>query len=302
MGIRQSIPAPLKAKLKDWRGQARAAIVRRFFAFDAKQLVETLRRMGVHPGDTVIAHSSFARFEGFTGRISEAIQALQDAVGQGGTLLMPTIPFSGSALDYVQSGQVTDVLRTPSRMGLLTEVFRRLPGAVRSIHPTHPIAARGQRAAELVADHYRAETPCGKNSPFEKLLQSEGKILLAGVDIRCMTFFHYVEELLELSMPFSPFTTEWFELSTKGPTGEILHTRTRLFDPVISSNRDTRLMIKPLRRAGFWHEGRVGRLSLVVLSAADVVKTLSEMSNRGRYCYRTQSVHYSARSSGDSRS
>jgi aminoglycoside N3'-acetyltransferase len=147
----------------------------------------------------------------------------------------------------------------------------------------------------LVADHYRAGTPCGKHSPFDKLLQRQGKILLAGVDIRSMTFFHYVEELLEPQMPFSPFTTEWFELSTKGATGEIYRTRTRLFDPVISSRRDTRLLIEPLRRAGSWHEGRVGKLHLVVLSAADVVKTLSEMSNSGRYCYRTQSTPLAAR-------
>jgi hypothetical protein len=80
--------------------------------------------------------------------------------------------------------------------------------------------------------------------------------LLAGVDVRSMTFFHYMEEVLEPSMPFSPFTTEWFDLQTRGADGQLYPTRTRLYDPVISSRRDVRLMVDPLRRAGFWKKER----------------------------------------------
>jgi len=285
MSIGRHLPAPLKAKLRTWRKQARSAALRRFFAFDSKQLVEALHGLGIRAGDAVVVHSSYAAFEGFTGRSYETVQALQAAVGEEGTLLMPTMPFGGSALEYVQSGKVTDIARTPSSMGLLTEILRRSPGATRSIHPTHPVAALGRQAVELTADHYQALTPCGKNSPFHRLLEARGKILLAGVDIRSMTFFHYVEEVLEPEMPFSPFTPEWFDIPTRGPGGQVFRTRTRLYDPVISSRRDTRLMIEPLKRAGFWHEGTVGRLNLIVLSAAEVLGTLQAMSRDRKYCY-----------------
>jgi aminoglycoside 3-N-acetyltransferase len=293
MSIGRHIPAPLKEKLRLWRNQARSAAIRRFFPFNSNQLVNTLRSLGIRPGDTVLAHTSLARFEGFTGGTSEgplaqvrpAIQALQTAVGEQGSLLLPTLPFLGTALEYVQSGRLTDINRTPSQMGLLTEIFRRLPGVTRSIHPTHPVAAWGNRATELTANHYKALTPCGRNSPFHRLLEVDGKILLAGVDFRTMTFFHYVEELLEPEMPFSPFTSEWFDLETRGPDGRTYRTRTRLYDPAVSSIRDVRLMIGPLRHAGFWHEGTVGRLNLIVLSAAEVLATLQAMSKDGKYCY-----------------
>ena len=285
MSIGRYLPVSIKTKLKTYRSRARSVVIRRFFAFGPEELVDTLRTLGIRAGDTVLAHTSFARFEGFTGGISEAIQALQTAVGQEGNLLLPTLPFSGSAYEYVQSHRLTDIARTPSQMGLLTEIFRRLPDVTRSIHPTHPVAVWGKRAGELTADHYRSLTPCGNGSPYHRLLEADGKILLAGVDIRSMTFFHYVEEQLEPEMPFSPFTSAWFDLETRGADSQIYQTRTRLFDPTISSRRDVRMMVEPLRRAGFWREGTVGKLNLIVLSAADILATLQAMSANGEYCY-----------------
>src|SRR5881397_1311983 len=42
---------------------------------------------------------------------------------------------------YVQKNPKFDLRRTPSKVGPLTEVFRPLPSVVRSLHPTHPVAA-----------------------------------------------------------------------------------------------------------------------------------------------------------------
>ncbi|MCC6585147.1 MAG: AAC(3) family N-acetyltransferase [Bryobacterales bacterium] len=277
--------AEIKAKLKAWRDQARTAYINRFHAFTPADLVAALQSLGVQPGDALIAHTSFAEFAGFQGGIGEAIRALQAAVTEQGTLLIPTLPFSGSALEYAKSGAITDVKRTPSRMGFITEIFRRGPGVIRSIHPTHPIAAWGAQAAELTADHHTAETPCGRNSPFHRLLEMNGKILLAGVDVRAMTFFHYLEEHLEPQMPFSPFTKEWFELQTRGVDGQLYSTRTRLYAPEFSAKRDVRLMIPVLRAANAWHEAKAGRLNLIVLSARDVVSTGELMARQGSYCY-----------------
>lgn len=277
--------AEIKAKLKAWRDQARTAYINRFHAFTPADLVAAIRLLGVRPGDSLIAHTSFAEFAGFQGGIGEAIQALQAAVTEQGTLLIPTLPFSGSAYEYAKSGAITDMKRTPSRMGFITEIFRRGPGVVRSIHPTHPIAAWGAQAAELTAGHYAAETPCGRNSPFHRLLEANGKILLAGVDVRAMTFFHYLEEHLEPQMPFSPFTKEWFDLQTRGIDGQLYPTRTRLYAPEFSAKRDVQLMIPALRDAGAWHEAKVGRLNLIVLAARDVVTVGESLSRQGKYAY-----------------
>ena len=285
MGIGKFIPASLKPALWSLRSQARAAWINRFHSFTSADLVAEVRKLGVNPGDTLLVHSSFGSFEGFQDGISAAIQAMKDLVGPDGNLMMPTIPFEGSAVDYARSGVITDVVRSCSRTGMLTEIFRRGKDVIRSVHPTHPVAIWGKRAAELAANHYESKTPCGAPGPFSRLLEFDGKILLAGIDIRSMTFYHYVEELLEPAMPYSPFTDEWFAFQTRAKDGVLHASRMRLFDKDLSARRDCRMMIEPMKAAGFWHQGRVGLLDLYVVRACDAVQILQEMASRGEYCY-----------------
>jgi aminoglycoside N3'-acetyltransferase len=289
MTVRQQLhsllPQAARVQIKSWRDRLDAFYVRKFLSFTPDDLLATLRRLGIKRGDVVIAHTSFAQFAGFQGGLSDVIKTLQAAVGEEGTLLIPTLPFDGAAIDYVKSGTVTDIARTPSRMGFITEIFRRLPGVTRSIHPTHPIAIWGKDAAEIAAGHHTAATPCGVGTPFHHLLERKGKVLLAGVSIRTMTFYHCVEELIEPDMPFSPFTSEWFETTAKGPDGTIYPSRMRLFDPGVSARRDPELMVEPLKKRGFWKSARLGRLELVVLSTTDVLATVREMAAAGQFCY-----------------
>jgi aminoglycoside 3-N-acetyltransferase len=291
MAIARFLPPAVRTILKTYRDRARASWayrfwIERFHSFSSDDLLAALRRLGVQQGDVLIAHTSFARFEGFQGGVGEAIRVLQEAVGEEGALLVPTLPFLGSAVEYAKSGQLTDIAKTPSRMGFITEVFRRLPGVRRSVHPTHPVAGWGRRAAELLEGHLHAQSPCGRGSPFHKLLEADGKILLAGTSIVSMTFYHCIEELIESRMPFSPFTQNEFELKVRDVNGQVHNVQTRLYEPAVSARRDCEIMIRPLRRRGLWHETKVGRLPLVVLRAREVLQTVEEMAHKDIYCYR----------------
>ena len=206
-------------------------------------------------------------------------------LGEEGTLLLPTLPFSGSALEYVESNAVTDLKKTPSRMGFLTEIFRRLPGVTRSVHPTHPVAAWGRDAEAMLAGHATAASPCGVGTPFHRLLEMDGKILLAGASIHAMTFYHCIEELLEDRLPVAPFTEEVYEMQTRDADGELHATSNRLFEPGVSRRRDCGRMVPYLRGRGVWHAGRVGRLPLIVLSAREVLATAEAMLEDGLHCY-----------------
>jgi hypothetical protein len=95
----------VKQALKSARGRLRAGYVRRFRSFGREDLLLMLRRLGVAPGDVVMAHSSYERFEGFRGSPLDAIAVLEEAVGAEGTLLMVTLPFTGSATDFVNAGR-----------------------------------------------------------------------------------------------------------------------------------------------------------------------------------------------------
>lgn len=279
------LPASIKARIKGQAKSLRQQYVRLAHGFSRQDLARLLRTLGISPKDVVMVHSAFDRFEGFDGKPTDVISALQAAVGEEGAVLMPTIPFAGTAIEYVKTLGMFDVARTPSRMGLITEVFRRMPGVVRSIHPTHSVAAWGKRSAELIKDHNMAKTPCGKLSPFGQLPDIGGKILLLGADIESMTFFHCIEEDLEPLMPFSPFTKDIFVLSSKDAEGHIVETRTRLFDPHVSRRRNLQKLVPFLKDKGYWHEARVGLLRGIILKAGEVADTCRVMAQGGVFCY-----------------
>jgi len=259
--------------------------IRAFHSFSPQGLEIALRGLGIADGDTVLLHSSFDAFEGFSGKPSDVLAVLSNILGSRGTLLVPTMPFTGTAVAYAGTDPIFDVLRTPSRMGLLTELFRRSPGVMRSLHPTHAVAASGARAVQMIQGHESALTPCGVGSPYHKLLECNGRILLLGTDISVLTFFHTLEELLEGELPVKPFTAASFRLRTRAADGSIVFTQTRLFEPAISRRRNIFKLVPYLRASGFWRQAKAGKVDAVLLNARDVLTAARNMLARGEFAY-----------------
>ena len=280
------LPVSVKSRLHQQYYGVRTAYFRYFHPYSADDLLSALRKLGVVEGDVVLAHSSLAAFVGFRGGAPEVIKVLEDAVGPSGTLIMPTLSFSGSAVAYARQGKIFDPKRSPSQVGLLTEVFRRSKGVARSLHPTHSVAVLGPDADYFVRDHHLAGTPCGAGTPFCRLWEKNGKVLLLGVGVSAVTFFHCVEELLEKELPFSPFTSELFTMKCK-VDGSIVETAPmRLYDPGVSARRELSVLEDALRKRGAWRQGKLGNLQLIVLKAADILSATRDLANQGIYCYR----------------
>jgi len=279
------LPTEFKRRAKShWKG-LRIGLLRSSRGFSKTDLVHMLRYLGVIEGDTLFVHSSLDSFGAFLGKPTDIILALQEAVGPTGTLLMATLPFTGTAVEYLQKGGIFDVKKTPSQMGLLTEIFRRSPAVIRSVHPTHPVAAWGRFAVEMVKDHAKAGTPCGRQTPYGRLLDHEGKILFLGTDINVMTFFHAVEEILESQLPFSPFTKEVYSPKSRDEHGNLLVSQTRLFEPHYSRRRNIEKLIPVLRQRRWWGETHLGGLKAILLKASEVLEATSILASQRIYCY-----------------
>lgn len=276
-GLKTHAKAHFKA-LKLWYAST-------FRSFTPEDIERTLDRLGIARGDAILVHSAFDAFSGFLGKPSEVLSVLQSCVGPEGLLMMPTMAFSGTAVDHARTNPTFDVARTPSRMGLLSELFRRSPGVVRSVHPTHPVAIWGHDATGIATGHHMAKTPCGVGSPFEALRERQGKIVLLGTDIGVLTFYHYLEEVMERDLPVRPFTDEVFHLRSKANQGVIFETHGRLFEPAVSKRRNLQAMVPYLKRSGAWREARLGGLKLTVLATADIEAVVRTMNEMGIYCY-----------------
>ncbi len=155
-----------------------------------------LAAVGFSRGSVVLVHSSMdilaRRVPGLDP--VRIIGIFQELLGAEGTLAMPTLPFTGRQLPYVDSNPTFDTRRTPSRSGLLTEVFRRMPGVVRSRHPVSPVAAWGARSGELTRDHHRG-TGFGETSPYWRLAKAGGLEIGLGTPFwATFSLLHVAEE------------------------------------------------------------------------------------------------------------
>jgi aminoglycoside 3-N-acetyltransferase len=173
----------------------------------AEEIARDLRALGLERGDCVLVHSSLSRIGRVVGGAEAVVDALLEVLGPEGTLAVPTFPFTGSMLEYLRSDPPFDAETTPSQMGAISEAVRRRTGAVRSLEPTHPVSALGSAARELTHTHARSEGSCDRDSPFCRLADLGGKVLLLGVDFRVCTLLHGAEELA--GVPFIDFQTRY---------------------------------------------------------------------------------------------
>jgi aminoglycoside 3-N-acetyltransferase len=153
----------------------------------AAELTSCLRRLGVRDGDTLFVHSSLKRL-GLAP--AAAFEALCASVGAAGTIAVPTHTWR----TVTKEQPVWHQRLTPSITGALCEHVRLLPDAVRSLHPTHSIAAVGARARELVVERERDLTPCHPDGPYGRLADWGARVVMLGVDLDRCTFMHECEE------------------------------------------------------------------------------------------------------------
>jgi len=163
-------------------------------------LVAGFREMGMAPGGLVMVHSSLSAFGYVEGGAETAIEALLEAIGPTGTLVLPTL----CQRDKERREETWDIATSPSDVGKITETFRTWPGAIRSDHFTHSVTALGPLAAEITSGHATAggrpgpwgERAFGHGSPWEKLYEHNALYCFLGVTYRVHTLRHFIQSVL----------------------------------------------------------------------------------------------------------
>ncbi|MDR2997888.1 MAG: AAC(3) family N-acetyltransferase [Microbacterium sp.] len=171
------------------------------------ELIEGWRRVGVTEGMSLIVHSSLSTFGPVDGGAATVVESLLTVLGPSGTLVVPAFTWQvadphpehvGAADSFVIDRRAATPdfhadLRSTG-MGAVAEFVRTHPSSVRSSHPQASVAAIGAHATEVVA-HQPLGFAVGLASPFARLHDLGGHILLAGVGHDRNTFLHYAESL-----------------------------------------------------------------------------------------------------------
>ena len=164
-----------------------------------ERIIKDLKDLGLKEGDTVIVHSSLSSLGYVEGGADAVIDALLEVVGEEGTVAVPNLPviwYPGEThVDYLKKQPIFDVRLTPSKVGIITETLRKRETAKRSLHPSHSVAVIGAKRDWLIQGHEDSQGPCGEGTPYWKICQIKGKILLLGVTQASNTTLHTVEEV-----------------------------------------------------------------------------------------------------------
>lgn len=222
-------------------------------------IVRGLRDLGIGAGDLLQVHSSLSALGYVEGGAETVVDALLEAVGPTGTVMVPT--FNHGAVE------VFDVAATASRSGAVTEALRKRPEARRSVHPTHPYAAIGPLAEWLTREHLEVLT-FDPRSPLGKLAAMDGRVLLLGVGMNRNTAAHIGETIARV--PCLGFGR--FRRKVRGPDGKIREAWSDVW-----REGPCRLEWDPLeqsmRAQGMIRDGRIGEAEAHLMKARDVVET-----------------------------
>jgi len=159
-------------------------------------LIQNFKEIGIKQNSIVLIHSSLKSIGKVVGGAQTVIDALLSVLGEGGTLLAPTL--TGTKEDSPSIPPVFDVRKSPCWTGIIPETVRTMPHAIRSLHPTHSVSAIGAKKVEITSLHQFSTSPCDDKSPYYLNAINNGFILFLGVAQESNTTIHMCEELAKV--------------------------------------------------------------------------------------------------------
>ena len=280
-GVKSAVSAKksLIARLK-------GAYIKYFRSYGISELTDFLKSIGIHQGDTVIVHSSWQSTSGFTGNPAQFCAALRDAVGPTGLVVMPSLTYHNmSSAEFLASGKPMNVRRSPSAMGLLSEVFRRGKGVVRSLSPTHPLLAWGRDAESFIEGHENTEYSFGPQSPFARLLERNALILCVDTGFASLTFTHFVEDRLAHTLSVPLYEPEPLIGTVIDTAGQTLHCPTRVLSAQANRLRREPRLVAHLTVSSALHQGRLGNTQMTWIRAADLTHGAEQLASSGAHFF-----------------
>ena len=146
------------------------------------------------------------------------------------TLVMPSYPSLLPHREYVAARPSYDVRRTPARVGLIAEMFRRMPEVARSLEPDYPVAARGP-AAMMLTSGVPGPDPFGDESPYRRILAAGGMLIGLGVSLNTNSFVHAFDSALQSHYPFPVYESGTTSLDVITVANEVISVPRRVLRP-----------------------------------------------------------------------
>lgn len=233
-----------------------------------------LKSIGIKSSDTVLVHTSMRALGAVEGGCDGLIDAFTSYLSDG-LFIVPTHTWGtvGRGVD------VFDVRATVPCIGALPTVAAFRPDGIRSLHPTHSVAAFGKRAAEFVKGEEKAQTPCPTDGLWARLYDEDAKILLLGVLLNRNTYIHAIDEMMGLDEKLSVAAP--IPLSILDHDGNRHETVFRPHGATGASNFEN--YRRPLEMLGAMTNARLGNADVGVFYAKPATEIIRRILARAEY-------------------
>lgn len=255
-----------------------------------KTIHDDLEALGVKKGDVVIIHSSLSRLGILENGAATVIAAVRHLVGPQGTVVVPTLHLHINAAKYLATDPVFDVRTSPSAMGAISEFLRTLPGARRSLHPTHSAAAIGKLADYLTEDHHKGEVPFGPLSPYYRLAEIGGKSIMLGTQLMNLMSCRVIEDIMGDDFPYPVYLPEPVQARVRDWSGREFRVKTKIHNVEMSRLRRNNDLAPYFVDNGIMKSGRVGQGRALVVDAAGVNTVLEDLMRQNITVYTPDGV------------
>jgi aminoglycoside N3'-acetyltransferase len=255
-------------------------------ALKLEEVAAVLDQLGIGSGDRVSIHSHSAVLAQVQGGLTALLEHLKERVTPRGLLWMTTSPFRGAMWEYARTDPIFDVRRTPSQMGLITELFRRGRGTTRSVHPTHPVALWGSDAEEWAAGHDDDPVPFHQSGPYGRLYRHGGKVLFMELDGWHLTEMHTVEGILRGKFPAKAYLERPVDMRVVDWRGQQRRVSVFLHNPVFSAQIDPRHYYPEMERLRIVKRVYLrGYIPFVLVDVTPMIDYFLARVSRGRDYY-----------------
>jgi aminoglycoside 3-N-acetyltransferase len=238
-----------------------------------QSIIRDLQGFGIETSDTLLIHSSMKAIGEVEGGADTVLDAFIEYMKEG-LLIFPTHTWAQMNEEY----RVFHVATEPSCIGVLTNLFLKRPGVIRSYHPTHSVAAHGKDAAEYSSGEEFSDTPCPRTGCWGKLYDRKAKILFLGCSPKKNTYLHGVEEWNQIENRLTDFYRP-YQIMT--PQGNLIDRPMRgHHNPIgdISQNYDK--MMAPFLHHGIAKEGYIGDAKCYLCDAVGMAELTSSYLQR----------------------
>ena len=281
LGIPPTDDLNVRGFIKNWRLKIGPYLYRR--KYNAKEFADAMKLAGLKEGDTILMQSSWAEFYNCTDSPKAVIDELLNVIGPNGTLCMACMPL-------LLNGRIFNLKKTPSKAGILSDLYRRYPDVIRSKNVRHSVCGTGPNAQYLLGEHHLGDTAWDEYSPYYRLSKVDGKIFTVGLGRYWVgTIIHCVEALLRGKVQY--YTDMFFSEKTEYKYID--------YDGVEKSywNYDMPENGKHMRRQSFIKEeyifrrylhptySKISNLQIESYEAKEVIETLTSLARKGTDVY-----------------